>query len=469
MPDGAKCVVLWHGMMNSEDVEQKTGKKGGGSASQKVELRGGVQDSVQDAGAQVIQKGEARLIVHDSDQAAQPEAKIPRPITIEPRVASAAKQDPDPEVIESPHDEYGVTLLEQTKQPRHARVKPEKVKFEKLTERPSEDEIQEEQWGQSAKQEGGVSGAWRMILIGGGVVIAVVVALVVVHGIFDGQTVKAEEPYVLNPIQNEENLFEGSPEKWFRDRSATISEVALKVLKGYVAAQDTEGRAQWVRNPQSYRQASAHWPVKVDPILSYGNLSWDIGHTDDVAYLILKTRDQEYLPFRVYFTCEEGELKLDWAATTAWSKVSLRAIRSAAEKKGGPITEEQLHAGVVEASGLSPSSKPELPTEIYTDSVLVRCMIRKRDEFYAGPYNDLDHSAYMLLSADKMHHMWGYALRGSDLDLALRAILDHGSFVVRLKKDKRVTLRVKVNPKSAFPSQVELVELVNLEWVTPIE
>ena len=94
-------------------------------------------------------------------------------------------------------------------------------------------------------------------------------------------------------------------------------------------------------------------------------------------------------------------------------------------------------------------------------------MIRKRDDFYAGPYNDKDYSSYFLLSSDKMKGTWGYVRLGSELDQELRKVLDYGRFVVSLKKDIRVTLKVKLGKKGAFPNQLEIVGLKHREWVTP--
>ncbi len=97
----------------------------------------------------------------------------------------------------------------------------------------------------------------------------------------------------------------------------------------------------------------------------------------------------------------------------------------------------------------------------------MRCKDRRRDEFYAGPYNDKDHAAFMLIAADSAYYMWAYTPRDSALDLELRRLLDHGRFVVDLKKDLRVTVRVRRSQKDALPSQLELMELIHPEWVTP--
>lgn len=406
--------------------------------------------------SKVIQKGKARLIVAESEDAPQASSE-PREIKPEPRLA--VSQQAEVEAVDEPVSE--VQRLERAVDPGKERIKVDKAKFEKLEKRLDEAEKQEEKWGEAR----GIG--WWSILMGGVIVIILVIGAVAIRGVLDGATAKTEEipPLVEAPV--EDDPYQGSPEKWFRDRSGAIGENSIQVLKSFLDTSDDE-RSQWVRNPEFYLQHHSSWQRPLSPLL--GNSvkhSWDIDHIGDTGYLVFKTRDEDFLPFRAYFTRDGDSLKLDWEATTAWSEVSLQAMYEAGKKRGGAANRVEREAGVVAATQLSPRPKSDLPEKIYTDSVLLRCMIRKRDEFYAGSYNDKEHSAYMLLSADKMHHMWGYAPKDSDLDKQLKSVLDHGSFVVKLKKDRRVTLRVRVNENEALPLQVELVELVNPEWVTP--
>ena len=455
MPDALKCVVLFQGMNNfEEDARHEINDEGLG-----LHESGGDELSSDEDEAKVISKGVARLIVSGGEQS-PPVNTTAQEIRPEPRVLASAMADPVIEDYVEP--EEAVQRLESPTPPGMGRIRVGKAKFEQLEARPDEAERQEAQWGRNL-----VSGG-RMLLIGGAVVIVLVVLLVAMRGLFDGGFVKTE--IIPPPIATKDgsDVFKGSPEKWMRARSGRIGTDALVVLKSFIDASDDQSRSEWVRNPEGFQQHVQKWTTKIDPLIEPTDQQrWDIGHTGDTAYLILTARNREYLPFRAYFTREGEGLKLDWDATVAWSDVSLQSIHESALKRGGPANDSQRKAGVVALYQLNPSVKSHLPDEIYTGSVLIRCMLRKKNEFYAGPYNDQDHSAFMLLSADKMHHMWGYTPKGSELDLQLRSILDHGSFVVNLKKDRRVTLRVRVNEKDALPSQLEMVKLVNLEWVTP--
>ena len=383
----------------------------------------------------------------------------PRSIGIQPRVAK-----PKPVAAVTGDDaefEDEVVRLEQGVIPRGERVKVAQAKFEKLEERQDEAEKQEDQWG------GGSIIGWRSIVIGGVFVVLLVVILVVMRGSVGGQGAEVMESPIVENLRSVDP-YEGNPEQWFRHLASSIEPETLRVMKGYMEAPDDQARSQWVRYPKLFLRKKAQMSIAVNPLLEQKRgQSWDINHTDDTAYLIFQGMDKDYLPFRAYFTQDGEQLKLDWMATTAWSDVSLQAIRAEAQSRGGAVNAAQLVSGVVGDSELSPQSKSALPPEIYTGSMMVRCLIRKKNDFYAGPYNDRDHSAYMLISADKMHEMWGYTAKGGELDLKLKRVLDHGSFVVALKKNVRVMLKVRMAKKGALPSQLELVELLNTEWVTP--
>ena len=382
-----------------------------------------------------------------------------REIRVQPRVG--VSNQVEPEMVSDVESEEEVTRLVRAVEPGKERIKVAKAKFEKLDDQLDEAEKQEQQWGQSASM------SLRSVLIGGSMVIVLVVVLVAMRGVLRGDSVT--EAQVIPLIENQKvDPYEGSPEKWFRHRSGIIETEAMRVMKGYIDAPDDQARSQWVRQPELYLKRIAQSSFVFKPLLEQRQeQSWSIGHTGETAYLIFGGRNHDYLPFQAYFTQHGEQLKLDWFATAAWSDVSLQAIRADALRRSGAVSDAQRIAGVVDASQLSPSPKSALPAKIHTESVVLRCMIRKKDDFYAGPYNDRDYSAYMLLSADKMHHLWGYAVRGSELDLKLKGILDHGSFIVALKKDEKVTLRVRMAKKEALPSQIELVELEHPEWVTP--
>ncbi len=395
----------------------------------------------------VIDKGKAKLIVSEAKQVV---ADTPRVIAPEPRVVSVRPEKPVPEAA----PEQGVERLEREVNPGKERIKVDQAKFEELKERPDEAERQEEEWGR------GITPGWWVSIAG---VCAAVILLggLAIESWLDGDEV--QEVTQVPAGGGGDDLHAGSPEKWFHDRAGTIGADANAVLSAFMAAADDGERSKWVRQPDAYLKRPKQGEVMIAPRLDEaGDQSWMIDHTDNTAFLILDGMDADFMPFHAYFTRDGELLKLDWQATTAWSEVSLSTMKNKLKDQQALISRLTRAARETQAE-----SAPVLPAPLYTEPVLVRCMLRRRDEFYAGPYNDREHSAFMLLSPDKAHYLWAYTVRDSALDLELRRLLDHGRFVVSLKKDVRVTVRIRRNQKDALPSQLELVEMVHPEWVTP--
>jgi len=305
--------------------------------------------------------------------------------------------------------------------------KPESVKFQKREEEPAVEEVQEREWGESSSSLG------KWIWISGAVLALVLVIAVFLSNRMEGLAMEEVEPPDIPLVTGDP--FEGNPEQWFRQRAGGIGDEAIILMRKYLKAEDARSRSFFVRNPERYLKLVDHWPMMPTPRLSDINeKNWEISHTEQTAFLLLETEDENFLPMQLYFIRQGEELKFDWEATVAWSEQSIANIKKAS---------------------------------VSSESVLVRCLLRRRNEFYVGPYNDKEHAAYMILSSDKEDYLWAYVNRGSELDEALRRLLDHGSFVVDLKKDIRVTLRVRAGKKDALPSQLELIELVHPEWVRP--
>lgn len=394
----------------------------------------------------VISKGKASLIISGAEEV-RSEASKPKSIEAEPRVIVPVDRDSNAELVESDSDqaEEEIQRLEAQKISSKDRIKVEKAKFEKLENRPDDAELQEQGWG------GEVSTGWWVIIAGVSAA-ALILGGLIIKGMYDGdkvETVTATAP--LGPVEVDPH--EGSPEKWFHERAGKIGFSASDVLRSYSLADTDVARSQWVRFPEIFKVKSKEREVFLKPrIDQIEEQSWSIDHIEETAFLTLDCKDSEFMPFRAYFVREGEQLKLDWQATTAWSEVGLEEIKKDVKK----------HLARTDVS-----QDPSHSDAIYNDPVLVRCLIRRKDEFYAGPYNDKEHSAYMVIAADNINYMWAYTERDSALDLELRELLNHGRFVVDLKKDIRVTIRVMRDKKDALPSQLKLVELLHREWVTP--
>ena len=329
---------------------------------------------------------------------------------------------------EKEEQEPEVTRLEKKEFPGETKTKPDQVKFEKLADGPSVEEKEEQQWGQAN------SGVGWWILGGGAALVVLVIAAIILSNYFTDRTIEEEKAPEIELVL--EDPYEGSPEQWFWERKGDLKKQVKSLVRDYLAASSIEEKSEFVRNKEDYLSKSSDWKVRLNPRLDdVPKNPIKLDHTDQTGFLIWNTKDENYLPTRLYFVRQGEQLKLDWFASTAWSECSFVDLKKSFKQEDG--------------------------------EVMVRCLLSRKHELYAGPYNEKEHAEFMIVSPDKEKYFWAYTERNSALDIELRKLLDHGSFVVSLKKDVRVTIRVKKGRKDALPSQLELVELVHPKWVAP--
>lgn len=326
----------------------------------------------------------------------------------------------------------GGTQLDPVNEHTGSSVVGDQATFENLEEPMEHAQQQEELWNDNSPRVG----KW-MLIFGGGVILAIIAAVVLSSFIeMDRGEVVTESEIELGPI----DYFEGTPEQWFRQREASLPRQAVELLKAYRSAPNKEAKSKFVRDPEGYLKKEGQWGKVLTPRLdNLRSQYWKVLSNENMACFVLLTHDEEFLPTKIFFVQKGGALKLDWEASVVWSSYTFEGAKAAIAAKEGELDK----------------------------GILMRCLLRRKNEFYAGPYNDQEHSAYMVSSSDKNHYFWAYVKRGSDLDTKLRAQLNHGSFIVNLKQDIPVTLRLKRGKKGALPVQLEVMELMHPEWVSP--
>lgn len=425
----------------------------------------------------VIDHGDAKLIVSGVAKSDEKGAE-PREISVQPRVIEPIEpiEPEEPELVKD--SEEDVVRLESLSSPGDDRIKVDKAKFDKLEKRTDDAIKEEEKWG------GKITTGW-WITIAGGCAAVILVGALLLKTYQDGDSIETLNPGV-EPLDLREDLFAESPQKWFRDNDVKLRKQAIELLGQYIAANNIKARSKLVRDPEAYLENADSWPVVFEPrAVDDEHCKWSISDTGGLAYLLLKGRDAEFMPMRAFFVrdTENDSIKLDWHATVGWSKISMKDMKSKLTKRQLQIDQIKLDHEIAsrksrpnsvanpnksEVEELTEKSPmPDFPEQLYSDPVDMRCLLTRRNEHYIGPYNEGDHSAFMLRSPDRLTYMWGYVARDSPLDQELRRLLDHGRFVVSLKKDHPVILRVRRSEKDALPSQLDLLELVQPEWVTP--
>lgn len=426
-----------------------------------------VKKDVEDT--KVITSGDAKLIISGADKMKDDTAQ-PREIAVQPRAVKSLDGDKSEDENEE-HEQPSVVRLEKRLEPGHERIKVNQAKFEKLESKPDRAEQSEENWS-SAK----MTSSWWIAIAGMGVAVILIAGLILKYAFNDELVI--DEVAESVPVEKTGDAYAGSPQKWFHDNDIMVKEQAIDLLEKYVISKNNKERSAVVRDPKKFLDNVGAWEGMFKPrAVDDDHCNWSVSHARERGFLVLTCKDADFMPLQIYFTRgDDDQIQLDWHATVGWSTHPMKVIKENLKKRyEASYKGKQAHhmvkdrtgqdRNIGEGSAISPGLT--LPTGLYSDPVTLRCLLTRRNEFYAGPYNAEDHSAFMLRSADRLTHLWGYVERDSKLDHDLRRLLDHGRFVIELKKNLPVTVKVKRAKKDALPSQLELMELVHPNWVSP--
>ncbi|MGJ8678389.1 MAG: hypothetical protein ACSHX0_12800 [Akkermansiaceae bacterium] len=288
--------------------------------------------------------------------------------------------------------------------------------------------IEENKWGGETTGNLSLKWLWRGALL--------TLVMIILGLVFHSLKMKSDEQGAVKSNTNQKALPEvEDPEKWFHDNLGVSRKKGVEILDSFLSLEDSEAQSLLVRDKTFFKNhRSESWTINKPRVNSNNFQLWSVGHNEQTAFLKLSCRDQLGMPFSAYFTRSGETIQLDWASSVRWSEVSL---------------------------------EPDELKKLGNEPKLIRCLIKRKEEFYVGAYNDQQHASYTLSSFDKVNTVWAYVDRGSELDEKLKSLLDYGSFVVSLKKDIRVTLKIARLEADALNSQVDIVELVHEDWVSP--
>ena len=285
---------------------------------------------------------------------------------------------------------------------------------------------------------GGASSHGKWVFVIAAILVAVLlVSVLIIRMLSGGDSIdqnKAGRDDTKKP-NSKELAVQLEKERWFHENMILHRSQAVEILSHVFSDLDKKSKSELVDEPDSYLLWYKNMKHVPQPRLDEENeYMFKLAYLDDnTPYLTFDCRDEAYTPFRAYFVRVGDKLKLEWKATVAASDISI-------EK----------------------SLQNDHPIE---DS-LIRCYISRKEEFYIDPYNDRDHSVYRLTDSNRLDQVWAYVERGSQLDEELKRLLDHGRFVVDLKRNQRVTLRIKRVRYKGMPSQFEINSLVHKDWIS---
>ena len=158
---------------------------------------------------------------------------------------------------------------------------------------------------------------------------------------------------------------------------------------------------------------------------------WTISGNNEISFLVLEGLRADQTSFRSYFVDSGKGLKMDWAASTAWSEVPA--------------------AGVVPALEGRP--------------VMLRCILDKQPHYDSSV--DETRSWFVLRLLDSGEPLWGFAPKGSPLDRALLDLFNFGDLIFERKENQRAVVRIRKGESGLKANQVEIVELLANDWVLP--
>jgi hypothetical protein len=313
-------------------------------------------------------------------------------------------------------------------------LKDQLARLKSAKEAQQEGKPVEERWGDDRSGQRG----FPRILLWVFSLLIPVLAIVTAFLLTRGEKGNSRDENKLNfsfNVSEEEGKFEPmGPRAWFENNPHDSFVSSIGILdKLNQSAEGTVPDAVFRREEVTLRQIATRglgWAsgfMTTDP----RQFQWSIGNTKNVGYLVLEGLREDQSTFRSYFVKPEEGLRMDWAASTAWSEV--------------PIS--------------------EVSTAVAERNVMLRCFLHKEPHFDSKP--DQERSWYLITMPGADLQLWGFVPAGSSLDEELLSLFHFGRFILDRKEEVRAIVRVSKPAGGGKVNQLEIMELVTEEWVLP--
>ncbi len=311
-------------------------------------------------------------------------------------------------------------------------VKEQLSRLKSAKKAQKEDKPVDERWGDA---ESGQRGArillWCLAIVVP--VLAIITAFILTRGEEGNATAGNQLNFSFN-VAEEENFELIGPRAWFEENPHDSYLSSIQILERLnQSAEGAPPDSVFRRENFALREIAARgigWPSRfltADP----RTFRWSIADTDDVGFLVLEGLREDQSKFRSYFVKSAEGIRMDWAASTAWSEVP----------------------------------PDELATAVADRKVLVRCILEKQPHFDSRA--DQKRSWFLMTLPGSEEPLWGFAPTESPLDGELLDLFHFGRFILERKDDVRVIVRIGRTAEDLKENQVEILELVTEEWVQP--
>jgi hypothetical protein len=319
--------------------------------------------------------------------------------------------------------------------PVDVRGQVERLRKAQKEQKKAESAPMEEKWGN--KQHRRKGSRWLLLATFGVVIplLAFVIATTLNRAPVETNAVRGAGVLDLGEEELEILPFDHTdPGAWFQENSVEAYDDAIKILDQVNAGETARSTLSLMRDKARTKERMGagkfQWSADFN-VSDPRNLSWEYGASGDTGYMVIRGKDSKFRNFRAYFVNTGRGLRLDWAATTAWSEVEVGSLVA---------------------------DPPALP-------VAVRAWIAKKPNFDSDGQKLL--SWYQVLSADRREAVWVYTPSGSEADLAIKKELRYGLIVMDRIEEIRATLRLQAGGRGKRPNEFELIEFVSEEWVQP--
>jgi len=329
------------------------------------------------------------------------------------------------EILREMHGEGGaVSLKEQV-----ARLKS--AKKDKDDGKPVE-----ERWGGHKSGDRGVRWLLLRVIALLVPVLAIITAFMMMRGERGRALVRYDEELNLDMSEEVQDFKPAGSIAWFVNHPHEAYEDSLEIL-AKLNKGSSENIPTGVFRQEEFAQAqitargfgwNSNFITK-----DWREFKWDISKTGTTGYLLVEGLREDHSKFRSYFVRTSEGVRLDWAATTAWSGIPLNDLLS------------------------NPPAK----------DVLVRCLLSKEPHFDSLRGAASLRSWYFLRSPKTDQQIWGFAPAGSALDQDLLDLFGFGRVVLERKSEVRAAVKISKPAKGLKKNQFEISELVTEEWVLP--
>lgn len=158
---------------------------------------------------------------------------------------------------------------------------------------------------------------------------------------------------------------------------------------------------------------------------------WSVGGEAGAIHGVLEGTLPDFSEFRAYLILEDGQLRMDWKATTAYGTADFGELASGR----GDASEIR---GLIEPTG-----------------------------FYSAAFPEETYRCYQLLSADRENTLWCYTQKGSPADTQIGLQFQEGVILKATDGPVKVTLRLERGPEGALPNQWLIREMLHKDWIMP--